>query len=161
MHDPRDFHIPESTANKLSREEAEEMKLLVFRRWPPFLSGSEIKIVLFIYDRTVHYMKRWEYVSIETLSHGFPLSEYRDAVKRFRVDRKFYKNLTAKERSILGNGEHWLTPPTGLSRRQIVTALDSLERRGFIFRIARGGVPEVALNPDVNTDHIELMVNMK
>lgn len=138
------------------------MLTLVFRRWPPFLSGSESKIVSFIYDRTIHYNRWWAYVSIETLVSGYPLKEYRNVVANIqRQGTPFLKNLSAKERSLLDEGEHYLTAPTGLSRRHIIRALNSLLEKNMICRIVNGQNAEMALNPDGQYSYNELLFTSK
>lgn len=149
LHDPRDFHIHDSTPNTISKEDFDHMWELVFRRWPPFLSGSETKIVNFIFDRTCKYMKRWEYVSIDNLQNGVVSKEYRQVVEELRAKgRSHWRKLSIKEQSFIEEGNCFITAPTGLSRRQIISSLKSLEERSFIYRIVNGNHPEVALNPD-------------
>jgi hypothetical protein len=149
LHDPRDFHIHDSTNNTITREEADHMRELVFRRWLPLLSGSEFKIVIFIYDRTINYMKRWEYVSIDMLENGVFQKGYKPVVERIkREGRQFWRTLSIQEQSVLDNGDCFVTAPTGLSRRQIINSLKSLEENGYIYRIVNGNHPEIALNPD-------------
>ena len=161
LHDPRDIHIADSKNNELSKQEREDMYSLVFRRWPPFLSGSEIKIVLFVYDRTIAYNRRWSYITIDTLHRGYPLRDYRNTVSNLYSDPKFYRSLSAQERAYIDEGNMFLTAPTGLSRRQVMRSLDSLEKRGFIFRIRNGEQPEIALNPDAHYGYMDFILNHK
>lgn len=162
LHDPRDFHMPESTDNELTMEERNEMQDLVYCKWPPFLSGGEFKVVNFIYQRTIRYGKRWAYVSADTLEHGYPYKEYRNVSLNIRSDgARFLKKLTPTERSLIERGDHMITGPTGLSRAQVFRALASLVERGFVFRIIHGNEPEMALNPDANYDYVGLLLDRK
>lgn len=155
---PNDVHIPGDMDNEISKEERERMQVLVFRRWPPFLNGAEQKIVMFIYDRTVHYNRRWAYVSTESLEHGYPFKEHRNLMGDiWSGDRSLLRRLTPMERSLLDEGDMFLTAPTGLSRRHIMRALPALIERRFVFRSGHRQEPQLALNPDAYYDYTQIL----
>ena len=155
--DPSDFHLPGDDDNTISKEERELIHTLVFRRWMPFLEGSEFKIVAFIYDRTVVYNRRRAYVSVEALQHGYPFKDDRGIVnKLWESDRSILRKLTPMERSRIDEGEMFLTAPTGLSRRQIMRSLPTLIERGFVYRSGTRQEPELGLNPDAYFDYTQI-----
>ena len=102
------------------------------------------------------YNKRWDYVSVDTLEQGFPTKDYRETLKKLRTERdKFWRTLSAQERSKIDNGEWLLTAPTGLSRKTIITSLQNLERNQFIVRYITNNRSEMALNPDAVWGYVD------
>lgn len=149
----------DSHGNTISQEERKLIDHLVFNRWSPFLTGSEEKVVKFIYAKTVLHYQRWAYVSINMMTYGYPFADHKEDLNLIRTNPTHaLKTLPVTSRSKLDEGDLFIISPTGLSRSNVQRALVSLTNKGFVLQNPSHTKTEMALNPDANYSYLDFLM---